>query len=44
MALIELVDFNELYNPKSETKKTTRRSRRSSSKKETAEVAEAKAE
>ena len=32
-ALIELVDFNELYNPKEDTKKTTRRSRRSSSKK-----------
>lgn len=27
MAMIELVDFNEIYNPK-ETKKTTRRSRR----------------
>lgn len=29
MAMIELVDFNELYNPKAEEKKTTRRSRRS---------------
>lgn len=28
-ALIELVDFNELYNPNAEEKKTTRRSRRS---------------
>ena len=43
-ALIELVDFNELYNPKADTKKTTRRSRRSTSKKETAEVVEVKAE
>ena len=29
MAMIELVDFNELYNPNAEEKKTTRRSRRS---------------
>lgn len=46
-ALIELVDFNELYNPKAETKKTTRRSRRTSTKKESAtkeEVAETPAE
>jgi large subunit ribosomal protein L17 len=28
-ALIELVDFNELYNPNAEEKKATRRSRRS---------------
>jgi large subunit ribosomal protein L17 len=28
-ALIELVDFHELYNPNAEEKKTTRRSRRS---------------
>src|SRR5690606_40917682 len=28
MAMIELVDFNELYNPNEEEKKTTRRSRR----------------
>lgn len=39
MALIELVDFNEIYNLKAEEKKTTRRSRRTSSKKETVEVA-----
>ncbi|GAA4157539.1 50S ribosomal protein L17 [Chryseobacterium ginsenosidimutans] len=31
MALIELVDFNELYNPNAEEKKATRRSRRSTS-------------
>lgn len=31
-ALIELVDFNEIYNPKAEEKKTTRRSRRSTKK------------
>ena len=43
-AMIELVDFNELYSAKSEAKKTTRRSRRSSSKKETSEAAEVKAE
>jgi ribosomal protein L17 len=43
-AMIELVDFNELYSAKSEAKKTTRRSRRSSSKKETSEVTEVKAE
>ena len=35
-ALIELVDFNELYNPNAEEKKTTRRSRRTTS---TAKVA-----
>jgi len=28
MAMIELVDFNELYNPNAEEKKVTRRSRR----------------
>ena len=39
-ALIELVDFNELYNPNAEEKKATRRSRRSTAKKETAPVAE----
>lgn len=40
-AMIELVDFNELYSPKAETKKTTRRSRRTSTKKEVnAEVEE----
>lgn len=43
-AMIELVDFNELYSAKSEVKKTTRRSRRSSSKKETSESTEVKAE
>jgi len=32
-AMIELVDFNELYNPNAEEKKTTRRSRRTTSKK-----------
>ncbi|KMQ68134.1 50S ribosomal protein L17 [Chryseobacterium sp. FH2] len=41
-ALIELVDFNELYNPNAEEKKTTRRSRRATTKKE-AVVAEAPA-
>ena len=39
-ALIELVDFNDIYNPKEAEKKTTRRSRRSTAKKETAPVAE----
>ena len=43
-AMIELVDFNELYSAKSDAKKTTRRSRRSSSKKETSEATEVKAE
>lgn len=43
-AMIELVDFNELYSAKSEAKKTTRRSRRSSSKKETSEATEVEAE
>jgi len=43
-AMIELVDFNELYSAKSEAKKTTRRSRRSSSKKETSEATEVKVE
>ncbi|EKB57015.1 50S ribosomal protein L17 [Bergeyella zoohelcum] len=38
MAMIELVDFNELYNPKAEEKKATRRSRKSSTKKETVEA------
>ena len=38
-ALIELVDFNELYNA-GESKKTTRRSRRSSSSKKTEPVSE----
>lgn len=41
-ALIELVDFNELYNPNAEEKKTTRRSRRSTTAaKKEAVVAEA---
>ncbi|WP_332453933.1 50S ribosomal protein L17 [Chryseobacterium aquaticum] len=40
-ALIELVDFNELYNPNAEDKKTTRRSRRSTATKKDAVVAEA---
>lgn len=41
-ALIELVDFNDIYNPKEEKKTTTRRSRRSTAKKaeETVAVAE----
>ena len=43
-AMIELVDSNELYSAKSDAKKTTRRSRRSSSKKETSEAPEVKAE
>ena len=53
-ALIELVDFNELYNPNAEEKKATRRSRRSTKKEaavaaapvveETAVVEEPKAE
>ena len=32
MAMIELVDFNELYNPNAEAKKVTRRSRRATPK------------
>lgn len=40
-ALIELVDFNELYNPNGEEKKATRRSRRSATAKKEAVVAEA---
>ncbi len=32
-AMIELVDFNELYNPNAEEKKATRRSRRTTAKK-----------
>ena len=44
MALIELVDFNELYNPNAEEKKTTRRSRKPAAKKETAPVADTPAE
>ncbi|MPS74115.1 MAG: 50S ribosomal protein L17 [Chryseobacterium sp.] len=42
MAMIELVDFNDIYTPNAEEKKTTRRSRRSTTaKKETAPVVEA---
>ncbi|ASK31670.1 50S ribosomal protein L17 [Chryseobacterium sp. T16E-39] len=42
MALIELVDFNELYNPNAEEKKATRRSRRATpAKKVEAVVADA---
>ncbi len=33
MAMIELVDYNEIYNPNAEEKKTTRRSRRATTKK-----------
>lgn len=42
MAMIELVDFNELYNPNAEEKKVTRRSRRATPKaaKDVAEVKE----
>ena len=39
MAMIELVDFNEIYNPNAEEKKATRRSRRSSTAKKTEKVA-----
>lgn len=39
-ALIELVDFNELYNPNAEEKKTTRRSRRAAASKKAEAVAE----
>ena len=39
MAMIELVDFNELYNPNAEEKKATRRSRRSTKKEAAAVVA-----
>ena len=38
-ALIELVDFNDLYNPNAEEKKATRRSRRSTKKEAAAVVA-----
>ncbi|MEI7486784.1 MAG: 50S ribosomal protein L17 [Chryseobacterium sp.] len=41
MALIELVDFNELYNPNAEEKKTTRRSGRATTAKKEAVVADA---
>ena len=36
MAMIELVDFNDLYNPNAEEKKATRRSRRSTAAKKEA--------
>ena len=41
-AMIELVDFNELYNPNAEEKKTTRRSRRAAAPKTEAVAAEVK--
>lgn len=44
MAMIELVDFNELYNAGKVAKKTTRRSRRSGGKTEDAAVTDAKVE
>jgi len=44
MAMIELVDFNELYNADKPKKKTTRRSRRSKSKKQDESVAATQAE
>ena len=40
-AMIELVDFNDIYNPNAEEKKTTRRSRRSTSAKAAPVAAEA---
>lgn len=39
MAMIELVDFNEMYNPNAEEKKVTRRSRRTATPKATEKVA-----
>ncbi len=42
MAMIELVDFNELYNPNAEEKKVTRRSRRAAAPKAEAVTAEVK--
>ncbi|QBJ87719.1 50S ribosomal protein L17 [Chryseobacterium gleum] len=42
-ALIELVDFNELYNPNAEEKKATRRSRRSTTAKKAEAVVAAEA-
>lgn len=44
MAMIELVDFNEIYNAGKAKKKSTRRSRRSKSKKEEEQVATAQVE
>ena len=43
MAMIELVDYNELYNASKPEKKTTRRSRRGGSKPEAAPVVQPKA-
>jgi large subunit ribosomal protein L17 len=43
MAMIELVDYNEIYNADKKAKKTTRRSRRGGSKPAAAPVAETKA-
>ena len=44
MAMVELVDFNEMYNPNEEEKKTTRRSRRATAPKteKVATIADAK--
>jgi len=42
MAMIELVDYNEIYNAGKEKKKTTRRSRRGGSKKAVAPAIETK--
>lgn len=44
MAMIELVDFNELYSPNEEEKKATRRSRRGTAKKEAVATIPAKEE
>lgn len=44
MAMIELVDFNDIYNPNAEEKKATRRSRRGGAKKAEAAPVEAKEE
>lgn len=43
MAMIELVDYNEIYNAEKKAKKTTRRSRRGGSKPAAAPVVETKA-
>jgi large subunit ribosomal protein L17 len=43
MAMIELVDYNDIYNAGKPAKKTTRRSRRGGSKAETAPVVDTKA-
>ena len=43
MAMIELVDYNEIYNADKKAKKTTRRSRRSGSKPAAAPAVETKA-